>query len=94
MKRASHAWLIIVGGLLAVAALFSLLSYCSSQQLSQEIHEMTETETDPQVMTTTWEAAAGTMTLTTPRNQGESDEDWAARHAASLAAMQAQFPKV
>jgi len=43
-------------------------------------------------VTTTWKSARGTHTVTTTRLQGESEEDFATRHQAEVAAMQQVFP--
>lgn len=45
-------------------------------------------------MTTTWKSAKGNHSVVTTRREGESEEAWAARHAAELEAQQAQFPPV
>lgn len=48
---------------------------------------------EPYDMVTTWRDADGlTHTVTTPRNDGESEAAWAARHQAAVKALQALFP--
>ncbi len=95
MERVPHTRLIIVGGLLVVAALSSFLSYCSSRELSQEIHEMTETETDPQqTLRHSWTSETGEVVVETHRNAGEAVQDFIDRHDEAVQAALVKWPKV
>lgn len=45
-----------------------------------------------QTVTTTWTSGGAQQTVTTPRQEDESTEDWVARHRDAVVAMQAAFP--
>lgn len=49
-------------------------------------------EEDMQKATTTWVSGGATQTVSTPRQEAETDAAWAARHKASVDAFKAAFP--
>jgi hypothetical protein len=54
---------------------------------TQEIRSMQQT------LTTTWQHQGNPVTVSTPRNSGETTEAWAERHRAAVAALKAEFPE-
>lgn len=78
-----------VAALLALAAMAAFLSYFQTQALTEEIRIMNETQETPNpVLTTTWVSTFGTHTLTTTREDGETDAQHTARHKAAVVAAQ------
>lgn len=82
--RDHRVWVygIVVAGLAASATaaykLWALTDDYRTERLKRE-------EDDMQTHTATWVDATGiTRTVSTVRNAGESDDDWAARHDASV----------
>lgn len=80
----------MVAGLAAsAAAAYKLWALTAEYRAERQKRE----EDDMQTHTATWVDATGiTRTVSTVRNAGESDDDWAARHDASVQVALAKWP--
>lgn len=69
--------------LLVLAAL--ALNYGETRSLHDDVIALRQLEeANMQALTATWTSGGIGHTINTPRNEGESNEDWMARHGASL----------
>lgn len=73
-------------------ATIGLLGYVAWRVSDLDRLVVTYQENKMQTMTSTWVSGKTTHVCSTTKNTGESDAAWAARHAASLTAMQTAFP--
>ena len=86
-------WQVITTALLAATVVLLLINYGNIRTLTSEVTELRELrEASMQTMTSTWTSGGTTHTVTTPRNENESNEDWGKRHKDSLDEMQSLFP--
>jgi hypothetical protein len=79
----------------AAAVLFSIFGVCAWQIADLHTEMKHIKEMLMQTMVTTWRDAKGrSHTVSTPRLEGETAAQQAARHAEAVAALEAQFPPV
>jgi len=87
MKSAATA------AVLLMAALTCAMTWRMGEYLTNLSHQMENETIMAQSHETSWQDAEGlTHKVTTPLNAGKSDDEWADRHAASVAALKNIFP--
>lgn len=84
---------VALAAVLLMAALTCAMTWRMGGSLSELTRQVEPRTIMQQKHETSWTDSEGlTHKVTTPRNTNEPDEEWAARHAASVAALKAIFP--
>ena len=91
-------WLVLAAGIVCAAALVAV--FLDVRSVVQETRESIERllfqmEHSGMTLETTWDSSGPLHhKVTTPRKEGETDEQHAARHQSAVAALKALYPPV
>ncbi len=87
----SHLRTVLIFAIVSLALVVTGANYTKHQDVLHHLEQAQE-EDQMQTLETTWVSDALTMTIKTPRKEGEASAEWMARHKEALDAAKVVFP--